>query len=446
MVLSSDIVHNVDLLIHAKWVIPVNKNQDIFTDHSVAINNGKIIGILPSSDVGNYYIGDREINLKDHALIPGFINAHGHAAMSLFRGMADDQELMEWLNNHIWPAEGKWVSDKFVSDGTRLAVAEMIRCGTTTFSDNYFYPDAVANVAFDAGINAQIVFPVSDIQTMWSKSADESITKGLEAADKFKNIPGIKFGFGPHAPYTVSDETLKKIAVLAEQLDFSIQMHIHETASEIQTSIKEYKKRPLQRLCDLNLLSERLQCVHMTQMTEDDLDLVMANGCHVVHCPESNMKLASGFMPLAKMQSRGLNVALGTDGCASNNDLDMIGEMRSAALLAKVVANNPTSVRAYEALELATINGAKAMGIDDKTGSLEVGKQADIAAVSLCDIENIPLYSPVSQLVYTSVRSQVTHVWANGLELMNERKLLTLDEATITDNACGWLAKIKNKS
>lgn len=435
-------IKQVDSLIHARWIIPVNAHRDILENHSLAIKDDRIIDILPTAEAKNHYQATQVHELNRHALIPGFINAHGHAAMSLFRGLADDLPLMDWLNHHIWPAEGRWVSEAFVLDGTRLAIAEMIRCGTTTYSDNYFYPEASATAATQAGMRVQIVFPILDFPTAWGKGADDYIEKGLAAHDKFQNQSLVRVGFGPHAPYTVSDEPLQKIALLAEQLDVPVQMHIHESADEVNQAMEKDGRRPIRRLADLGFLSPRLQCVHMTQMNEADYQLIAQNGCHVVHCPESNLKLASGFMPLDRMQQEGINVALGTDGCASNNDLDMLGEMRTAALLAKAVGKKATALNAHEALASATINGARAMGIEGQVGSLENGKLADIAAFSLDELENYPLYHPVSQLVYTATRHQATHVWVNGRLLMDDRRLTTLDDAYLISNACQWQKKI----
>ncbi len=443
---TANSIKQVNTLIHARWVIPVNTNRDILEHHTLAIQGDSIIDILPTTDVAGRYQAAQEHNLDRHALIPGFINAHGHAAMSLFRGLADDLPLMDWLNNHIWPAESRWVSEEFVHDGTRLSIAEMIRCGTTTYSDNYFYPDASATAANNAGMRAQIVFPILDFPTTWGKDADDYIEKGLATHDKFRNHSLVRVGFGPHAPYTVSDEPLKKIATLAEQLDLPVQMHIHESADEINQAMEKDGRRPIQRLADIGFLSPRLQCVHMTQMNEADYQLIARNGCHVVHCPESNLKLASGFMPLDRMQQEGINVALGTDGCASNNDLDMLGEMRTAALLAKAVGHNATALSAHEALAAATINGARAMGIEEQVGSLENGKLADMAAFALDEIENYPLYNPVSQLVYTASRNQATHVWVNGRLLMDNRRLTTLDESFLIENARQWQKKITERA
>ncbi len=431
-----------DTLIHARWILPVDGGHAVLENHSLAIIEGRIAAILPTAEAQTLWQSAHVLHLTDHALIPGFINTHGHAAMTLLRGLADDLPVLDWLKNHIWPTETAFVNEDFVYDGTRLAIAEMIRCGTTTFSDNYFFPNAAGQAALEAGVSCQLMFPVMDLPTAWAKDAAHYIYKGLEVIDRFRNQESIMVGFGPHAPYSVSDEILKEIATLSEQLDINIQMHIHESAQEVTEAVKSTGIRPLHRLGDLGLLSPRLQCTHMTQLNEGEIQLIALHGCSVLHCPESNLKLASGFTPVARLQQAGVNVALGTDGCASNNDLDMLGEMRTASLLAKAVAQDATVLSAWGALEAATINGARAMGIETETGSLEVGKKADIAAIAMNELENQPMYNPVSQLVYTCTRNQFTHVWSHGRLLMDNRHLTTLDEAFIKQKAHQWQVRI----
>ncbi len=435
---------NIATLINASWVIPVEPEGTVYNDHSVAINDGKIIDILPTDKAREKYTALDEYRLETHALIPGLINCHTHAAMTLFRGLADDLPLMDWLNNHIWPAEQQWVNPEFVHDGTQHAIAEMIRSGTTCFSDMYFFPDHVAEVAVASGIRAVVGLILIDFPTAWAKDADEYLEKGVKVHDKYRHNPLVRTAFAPHAPYTVSDAPLQHINVLAEELDIPIHMHMHETWDEIEKSLEQHGKRPLQRLQDLGLLNTRLIAVHMTQLEPDEIDLIAKNGIHIAHCPESNLKLASGFCPVHELQSANVNVALGTDGAASNNDLDMLGEMRTAALLAKGVVGDCSVVPAHTVLEMATINGAKALGIDDITGSLTVGKEADIVVIDLNTIETQPLYEPVSQIVYAGNRNQVTDVWIAGKQLLRERNLTTIDEEIIIEKAETWQSKIKN--
>jgi len=436
----------IDSLVHARWVIPVNdnsENDDVLEYHSVAINAGKIIDILPTDQARESYSSDNTRDLSNHALIPGLINTHMHASMNLLRGYADDLPLMDWLQNHIWPAEAKWVSAEFVYQGTQLAIAESLRCGVTTLNDMYFFPDEAAKAYDEAGIRATVGLIVIDFPTVWAANADEYLQKGLALHDQLRDNPRINTAFAPHAPYTISDEPLKKIISYAEELDIPIHMHIHETQFEVQQAIENTKMRPLERLRKLGLLSPRLLAVHMTQLTDDEIKQCAENGVHVLHCPESNMKLASGFCPTQKLQQAGVNLTLGTDGAASNNDLDMFGEMKSAALLAKVVSGDATALSAKQTLAMATINGAKALGIDDVTGSLETGKAADITAIDLSAIETQPLYNPISQIVYAAARSQVSDVWVDGKCLLKNRELTTLDETHLKFISDSWHNKLK---
>lgn len=435
-------MQNVDTVITSRWVIPVNEARSVLENHGIAIKDGEIVAIAPIDELNTGFVANNAIELGEQALIPGFVNSHGHAAMALFRGIADDLELMTWLNEHIWPAEGKWVSHAFVKDGTELAAAEMIRSGTTTFSDNYFFPDAAAESTLKAGMRAQLCFPVIDFPTAWAQTPDEHIEKGLAARKQFEGESKIKINFGPHAPYTCSDEPLLKIKALSEKLGIGLQMHVHESQIEVDGELEKRGNRPIRRLKELGLLGPNFQAVHMTALNEDDINDIVETSAHVMHCPESNLKLASGFCPVDELQKRGINVALGTDGAASNNDLDMIGEMRTAAMIAKAVSLNPTALPAYEALAMATINGAKALNWDKEIGSLEVGKRADITAIKLDDLESQPLFDPVSHIVYATSREQVTNVWVDGKQLLDNRTLTTLDKAAIIENAQQWRDKI----
>jgi len=442
---------NIDTLINARWVIPVDaKNNhpenNILEHHSLAINDGKIIAILPTDKAKNKYTAAKEHQLENHAVMPGLINCHTHAAMTLFRGLADDLPLMEWLNQHIWPAEQKWIGPEFVNDGTRHAIAEMIRGGTTCFNDMYFFPDQAAEVAVETGIRAMIGLILIDFPTAWAKDADEYLLKGEQVHDKYRHNSHIHTAFAPHAPYTVSDEPLQRINILAEELDIPVHMHIHETADEVSQSEEQHGRRSIQRLHELGLLSPRLLAVHMTQLTKDEIALLSAQGVHVVHCPESNLKLASGFCPVNDLLQEDINVALGTDGAASNNDLDMLGEMRTAALLAKGTSGNSSVLPAHKALEMATINGAKALGIDHITGSLTKGKAADVIAIDLDAIESQPLYDPISHIVYAANRNQVSDVWVAGKQLLKDRVLTSIEEKTVLNKSREWQEKIDTRN
>lgn len=433
---------NIDTLLHARWIIPVDGNQHCLSDHSIAIHDERILDILPTDKAKQSYQAQTEINYSEHALMPGLINAHTHAAMSLFRGMSDDLALMDWLNNHIWPAEQQWVNEEFVQLGTELACAEMLRSGTTCFNDMYFFPDVAARVASKAGMRATVGLIALDFATIWARDADEYIDKGLAIADDYRGNELIDTAFAPHAPYTISDEPLKKIRTLADELDLAIHIHLHETAHEVDEAVAKTGKRPMQRLADLGLISPNLMAVHMTQLDEHEIEQLAAASSHVVHCPESNLKLASGFCPVKKLLDAGINVALGTDSASSNNDLDMFSEMKTAALLAKGVSGDATAVPAHQALTMATINGAKALGISDKTGSLSVGKYADLVAVNFSTIEASPVYDPISHLVYCCGREQVSDTWIAGKHIMKNRIITTLETDRIKQAANEFGAKL----
>jgi len=435
---------NIDILIHARWIIPVEPEDTVYENYAIAVKNDKIVALLSSKDAKRKFKAKEELALENHALIPGLINAHTHAAMTLFRGLANDLPLMDWLNNHIWPSEKKWISPVFVKDGTKLAIAEMIRSGTTCFNDMYFFSDNTAEVCVNIGMRAVIGLIVIDIPTSWASTSDEYITKGEYIHDTFKHNPLISTAFAPHAPYTVSDDSLKRIAVLAEELDIPIHMHIHETNDEIEQSIKQYGKRPLSRLSDLGLLSSRLIAVHMTQLEKNEIDELKRTRVSVAHCPESNLKLASGLCPIGELQKNNINVCIGTDGAASNNDLDMIGEMHTAALLAKGVSNDCICSDSHTTLRMATLNGAKALGLNKLIGSLKKGKQADVVAIDLNQIETIPLYEPLSQIIYAADRRQISDVWIAGKRLLKNRELTTLKYEELLENSKLWGEKIKN--
>ena len=432
----------IDLLINSRWIIPIVPEDRVYENCALAIDQQKIVGIYPQAEVSSKFNADSVVDLDEHILMPGLVNAHGHAAMSLLRGYADDQPLEPWLEEHIWPIEKRFLSEKFVADGVKLAMAEMVQTGTTCFADMYFFADSAAEQIRACGMRSQIGFTVFDFPTADGKNPDEYIHKGLNLRDTYKDNDLIKIACAPHAPYTVGDETLRRIATYANELDMSVHIHCHETAKEITDSVHLHSCRPMQRLDDLGILLPQTQLVHMTQIDKDDIRLIQDNNCHVVHCPESNLKLASGFCPITELMDAGINVALGTDGAASNNDLDLFGELKTAALLAKGVSGDATALDAHAALRMATINGAKALGWQDQIGSLEAGKSADVIAVKINSLSQKPLYNPASQLVYTNAGSQVSHSWVAGKALMAERALLTLNEAELIQSADEWRNKI----
>ncbi len=430
-----------DLLLLPTWLVPVEPAGVVLKDHGVGIEGGRIVFIGPREEALKHTaIETRE--LPDMLLSPGLINAHGHAAMTLFRGMADDLPLMTWLQDHIWPAEGMWVDEDFVRDGTDLAIAEQLKGGISCFSDMYFYPKTATERVHNSGIRAQIAIPILDFPVPGSSSADESLRQAIELFGDLKYHPRIKIAFGPHAPYTVSDENLEKVRVIADELDATMQMHVHETAFEVQQSIEVYGERPVARLARLGLLGPRFQAVHMTQINDEDVVLMVENNASVIHCPESNLKLASGFCPVERLWLAGINVAVGTDGAASNNDLDLLGETRTAALLAKAVANSATALDAHRALRMATLNGARALGLESEIGSIELGKAADLVAFDLSGLAQQPVYDPVSQLIYATGRDCVKHLWVAGKHLVNDGKLTRMDEQQLCATAKTWGERI----
>jgi len=431
-------------IISARWVIPVIPRNTVLEDHALVIDNGRIVDILETKSALLKYTEAEHINKGSHALIPGLINSHTHAAMSLFRGIADDVPLREWLEGHIWPAEAKWVSPDFMRDGVQLAIAEMLLSGTTCFNDMYFHSDTVARVAQDMGIRAFVGMIVLDFPSVWAANADEYFDKGMQVHDEARSLSRVNTTMAPHAPYTVSDGPLETVRTYADELHVPIQMHIHETANEISEANKMHGKRPLARLNDLGLLNPRMMAVHMTQLSDEEITLSAEQGIHVVHCPESNLKLASGQCRVTDLLNAGTNVCLGTDSASSNNDLDMLGEMRTACLIAKTTANDASALPAWQALEMATINGAIALNVQNEIGSLEVGKSADIVAIDLNHLSTQPVYNPISQIVYSASRQQITDVWVDGHSRVVNGVLQNVDVTQILNNAALWGERLNN--
>lgn len=435
-------MEKIDQIIHAKWIITCEDDNQILEDHAIAVKNGKIHSIIPGHDAEKQFDCTSTSTYSSHAIIPGFINTHTHLAMNVFRGLADDLELMEWLHDYIWPAEKKWVSNEMVYDASLMAMAEMIRCGTVCFNDMYFFMHATAQAAEQAGVRAHIGMTIIDVPTAWAKNYDEYFAKALEFYQQYKNNPRVTPTLAPHSTYMVSLDHLRRVNDLANEYDLRINIHLQEAPSEIIRSMEMHGKRPLERLHEIGMLSPRLIGIHMTQVNDADMELLKATRPQIVHCPESNMKLNSGNCPVQKLLDAGLNVSLATDGAASNNDLDMLGETRTAAFLGKVIADDPRALSAETALKMATLNGARTLGIDDRTGSITPGKDADFIAIHLDEIETQPLYHPVSQIVYAATRHQVTDVWAAGKHLLKNRELQTLDERELLDKAKVWRNKI----
>lgn len=433
---------HADLLIHAEWVLTVDPEDRELIDHAVAVADGRIQAILPYEDARQQIAAAEVIELPGHVLIPGLINAHTHAAMTLLRGLADDLPLMTWLHDHIWPTEQRWVDPAFVAAGTRLAILEMLRGGVTCYNDMYFYPEVTAQVSAEAGMRAVIGMIVVDFPTRYAASADDYIAKGLALDECYRDHPLIRLAWAPHAPYSVADGPLLEIARLAQELKVPVHLHLHETQDEVQTALRERGERPFARIERLGLMGPQLAAVHMTQLEDLEIARLAETGASVVHCPESNLKLASGFCPVARLLESGVNVALGTDGAASNNDLNLLGEMRTAALLGKGVAGSASAVSAREVLRMATINGARALGLEREIGSIEIGKSADLVAIDLRDPHTQPVYHPLSQLVYAAGRHQVRQVWVRGRRLIRDGHPTSLHLAEILAEAQIWGRRI----
>lgn len=440
--MSDRIPEACDLLIEAGFVVPVVPHGVVLEHHAVAVTGGRIVAVLPVPEARSRFAPRETVWRPDAALIPGLVNAHTHNPMTLLRGVADDLPLKVWLQQHIWPIEAAVIGPDFVADGITLAIAEMLRGGTTCVNENYFFPDVQAATYKRHGFRARVGLPVIDFPTAWAASDDEYFDKADEVHDQWRDDALIATAFAPHAPYTVNDANFERVRMLADQLDIPVHLHLHETAQEVEQSLEKHGQRPIARLDRLGLVNERLIAIHMTQLTEAEIHLCAERGVSVVHCPESNLKLASGFCPACALERAGVNLAVGTDGCASNNDLDMFSETRTAALLAKAVARDAAALDAFSALRAATLGGAKAIGFDDRVGSIEPGKEADLVCVDLSALETQPLHHVVSQLIYATGRQQVTDVWIAGRARLRQRVLVDIDIDGVLSNARQWRERI----
>jgi len=426
-----------DLRIDARWIIPVEPAGTL-RDHALIVDDGRIAAVVPAADADRDYAPLAHVFLPQHLLIPGLVNAHTHAGMTLLRGIADDAPLKAWLEDHIWPRETRFVAPDFVHDATLLAAAEMLRGGITCCNDMYFHPDAAAQAYEHAGMRAMLGVPILDFPTRYAADTDAYLQRGLAARDAFKHAPRLSFSLAPHAPYTVGDATWRTVVMYARQLDLIVQTHVDETAREVTDALAASHERPLARLDRLGATGPAFVAIHAAHLDARDIDLLAAQACHVVHCPGSNMKLASGIAPIAALLSRGINVALGTDGAASNNRLDIFSEMRLASLLAKVATADAAALPAQTVLRMATQNGAAALGLDARIGSLTAGKEADVTAVRLDDVETLPLYDPVSQLVNAAGREHVTDVWVAGERVVEDRRLTRIDVPALLARTRIW--------
>lgn len=440
--MTAETIIAADTRINARWVIPIEPANQVWHHFAVIMHGSRILAVLPQVEADLYYRTRETLDLPNHVLMPGLINLHSHAAMSLLRGVADDLPLMTWLNDHIWPLENEFVCERFIFDGTQLAMAEMLRTGTTTFSDMYLFPEIAAQCASDVGMRAQICFPLLDYPTCWGSGPQEYLNKGEQLINIWQGDEFIMPAIGPHAPYTANDDTLAGAVALQKKTGVKLQIHLHETELEVKDSEQNLHQRPISRMAQLGVLGPNTQCVHMTQIDDSDLEHLLSSGAHIIHCPESNMKLASGQCPVQRLGKAGVNVAIGTDGAASNNDLDLFGELRTAAMMAKHLAGDPAALSAHQALRMATLQGAKALGRYEDLGSLEAGKRADVIAIDLSDPFTQPVYNPASHLVYSQQGRAVSHSWVNGSPQLQNGELTRIDVPDLMLRVAGWAERI----
>lgn len=425
----------IDTIIHCRYLIPIIPRNSILHHHSVAINHGEIIDILDTQRANKQYQASNTYHLNDHALLPGFINAHTHIPMNLFRGLADDLPLMTWLQEHIWKAEASILAPNAVAIGTQMAIAEMLLSGTTCFFDMFFFTETILDTTQSMGIRAKLSLHIMDVANQWAQSASECIEKSRHLLQTHQSNPLVGLTIAPHSPYTNDNQALCGARELADQYQLPMMIHLHETKREVEDSVAQFKQRPIARLNQLGFLKPDVLAVHMVHLNEEDLAIVQQTGISIAHCPESNLKLGSGLAPISELLKQGINVALGTDSVASNNDLDMLGEMRQAAFLQKGLNQDPAALPAHEVLEMATINGARAMNMDQTIGSIEVGKAADLCAINLNTPFTQPCYNPIAQIVYAANRDQITHVWVNGQIKVENRALVDINFGSILSAA-----------
>jgi 5-methylthioadenosine/S-adenosylhomocysteine deaminase len=436
---------NIAILL-PRWLVPLRPRFQVLEQMAVVIKGEFIIAVLPRSEALATYQDALHVELPEHVLVPGFINMHTHSAMSLLRGYADDLNLQVWLNDHIWPVEKAFLDSRFVHDGARLAIAEMLRGGTTLFNDLYFFPEVTAAAAVEMGMRACIGLPVIDVPTVWAANENECIDRGLDVSASWQGESLIITAFSPHAPYSVGDEAMRRIAKLSAARDMRVHMHVLESNWEIGESLRQHGKPTLERLDDVGLMNEHLLAVHMTQLNGTDLEALSETAVNVIHCPESNLKLGNGICPVARLLEHNVNLALGTDGAASNNNLNLLAESRSAALLAKGYSADPCVLDAFQTLEMLTINAARALGKEQQLGSVEAGKQADLCAIRLDSLQTTPMYDVVSHLIYAASSQQVSHVWVNGQMLLQDMQFLYLDTGDIMDRANYWAKRIASET
>ena len=434
----------VAMVILGGTVVTMDKSRRVIENGGVAIRGDRIVAVGTRAEITRRYRGAQTIDATGKVVIPGLINTHTHVPMSLFRGISDDLDLNDWLTKYIFPAEAKNVDEAFVRAGTRLGLAEMIRGGTTTYCDMYYFEDAIADETKKAGVRGVLGETIIDFPVADNKTHEEAMAYGERFVRKWKNDPLIVAALAPHAPYTVSTEHLLAIKRLADRLDAPLVIHVAETRKERDDILAQKGATPVKYLNQIGFLSDRVIAAHTVFVTDEEIDILNNKGVGAAHNPTSNMKLASGTAPVPTMLSKNTAVGLGTDGAASNNDLSMWEEMDMAAKLHKLVSGDPKTLSAEQAFEMATIRGARALDLEKITGSLEVGKRADIAIVDLNGLHQTPLYNIYSHLVYATKASDVRTVIINGRIVMLDRALLTLNESAIKRDANAYRLKIIN--
>lgn len=432
----------VDLIVNARWILPIAPENKILENYALIIKDHKIIDLLAQEKVSDIYQAETVINKDHHVLMPGLINAHTHLAMSYYKGVGSDLPLNQWLSDYIWPSESATVSAEYVYDATKHALVECLRSGVSCVNDLYFYMNDVASALSEAGMRGRLAHCIFNFETPWAKSVESSFEQAENLINNLKNNQLISVAIGPHSPYAVDDQMMQRVIQLSKIHNLPIHIHLHETKKEVDDYKEKYGVSPIVRFFEKGWLNEKTIGIHLTQLDEKDIDCIVKSKMKVVHCPESNMKLASGISPIQKLLDLGVTVAIGTDGSASNNDIDMISEMKSASFLSKIATGNPESISAKKALEMATINGAKALGFESEIGSLEIGKSADFIAIDFNYPETLPVYDPFAQIVYAASRNQVSDVWVNGKCLMDQYKLLTINNDGLNQNQNKWSLKI----
>ncbi len=428
---------NADLVVSADHVLPIAPHNVVLHDAAIAVAGDTIIDMGERSGVLARHPSATHRNLPHHVLLPGLVNAHGHLAMTLLRGLGEGQSLEAWLQDTIWPLEGRWVDEGFVADGTLMAMAEMLASGTTTGSDMYYFPETVAELA-QVGCRMQVTFPIINHPNAWSQNLDECFERGLKLRDERRSDPLVNVCFGPHSTGTAGEAALRRVAMLADELDAAVHIHLHETKGEVAEARRSLRQSPIETLEEAGLLTENLQAVHMTAVTDLEIAMIAECGASVIHCPMSNTKLASGICPVPSFREAGVNVALGTDGAASNNGLDLFQEARMATLLAKFGSGDPAALPAAEALEMATLGGARALGMADRIGSLEVGKQADFIAVDVDHPAMQPLHDVPAQLVHTAAGTRVSHTFVAGECRYEDGSFPTIDVDDLRHRTGVW--------